>query len=158
LQRVLRVRIFGGEADAPDGIGGAGLDEDGVLGRQKMALERFVLAELGEVAPRHQIEARRRPARLVEAAHAAAELLGLRGAAALQDSGAALLVAEQARLLRHHELLGAGVALAVDVKRAAPPLTEARVGDAAIGPRLMAPEQSIAMLAARSSQALDVED
>jgi hypothetical protein len=102
-----------------------------------------VLAELGEVAGYHQVEATFRPALFIEPAHRSAQFLGRSRMCCRADPVGHLSVAEQQRLGRHHEVLRRRVRLAIDGERRRPPLAKAALPDLAVRQRPMPPESQV---------------
>ena len=88
----------------------------------------------------HDAHARGHPGRFIKALDATPQLLGLARRAAAHDGRVRRLVAKQPRLARHHEMLGRGVVLAIDLEARLEPLAHAGLADGAIGRRLVAPE------------------
>lgn len=158
-RRLRRQGIARSQADAPDRVHRAGLDQHPVGGAQKVFLQRSVLAELAEVAFDHDSHPLGVPACLVEAGDFAAEGLRLAWAARRQDALEQPGVVEQACLGRHHVMLGAGVAHPVELERSLVPLAETALADLVIRRRTMSPEiQVLEAFAGRAAlaQPLDV--
>ena len=99
--------------------------------------------EFLDIALRHQRLARGIPAPFVKAAHLAAEPLGRGGRRRRQDPRQGRLVAEQARLASHHEMLCAGEHLAIHAEPRGPPLRQALLAHRGSRPGAVAPEKQV---------------
>jgi len=107
-----------------------------------------MLAELGQVALHHDIQACFGPAGVIEAAHLATQLLHVGGRHGLEDPPVGFLVAEQQGLAGHHEMLGAGVSNAIEFQTCVEPLAETALGDASVPGGLVPPEHQVVGLQA----------
>src|SRR5262249_37953204 len=81
-----------------------------------MFAQRLALAEFGDIAYDHEIEARGAPLSIIIVAHRAADLLAGKRFVRSENGRESLLVAEQTRLGCHHPLLGPAVAHAIDLE------------------------------------------
>src|SRR5687767_8035945 len=84
-----------------------------------------VLRELRFVGTHHDAESVVSPYGLIEVLNLPAERLGRAGTWCAQNSRPCFSIAEQRRLLGHHEMLRRRIALAVDDERRLVPLAEA---------------------------------
>ena len=101
--------------------------------------------ELRDVASDHNVEAVRLPFRLHEVFHLAAQCLGGAGAWRGKDARARSIIAEQARFLRHHVVLGRCIADAARFEFAFPPLAQQMQTRRRLGRfRAMPPEAQVA--------------
>src|SRR5215470_14650404 len=96
-----------------------------------MFAQRLALAEFGDIACDHEIEAGRAPLSVIIVAYGAADLLAGKRFVRSENGRESLLVAELTRLGCHHPLLGPAVGHAIDVEFYRIELAVDSVGNAA---------------------------
>ena len=131
------------KTDAPDCVIGAGFDQDAFARAEEELREVGILRELREVAIDHEPVAFANPSGFVKATDLSAEFLGLLGMRGLKDFLFGLRIAEDTRFPCHHEMLGGGVAGAIDGERGRKPLAEAGLGNGAVCGWRVTPERQV---------------
>src|SRR5262249_28599231 len=109
-------RVFAAETDPPDFVARGSLYQYRVVRAEQMFAQQLVLAEFGDIACDHEIEAGRAPLSVIIVAHGAADLLAGKRFVGSENGRESLLIAEQTRLGCHHPLLGPAVAHAIDLE------------------------------------------
>lgn len=124
LRRSLHSRMVGTEADAPDPVARTGFDEHAVTGPDKVARQRFVGTEFCHRPTAHDVEPMLVPDLVAKSSDLSAKLFRFARAGSVQNQTEVVLIVEKSGLLRHHVVLGGGIAHPVVYKPVSVPLAE----------------------------------
>src|ERR1700677_22290 len=155
------MRVISGKAGTPHPVQRRSLDQNPVPGTQQELPQVRVLAELSQVPGHHQPGTLLGPALLIKSASLPTQRLRLTGMRRRHDALCHLLIAEQPRLSRHHEMLRRQIHHVVHGEGGRPPLAQAALPCTAARGRLMSPEQQVLRLPAvpdKTHQLVDSAD
>ncbi len=86
--------ILATETDPPGGVAWSSLHQYRVVRTEQMFAQRLILAELGDIAGDHEIEAVRAPLSVIIVAYCAADLLAGKGVVGSENGSESVLVSE----------------------------------------------------------------
>ncbi len=142
LVRVVGPFVVLGEADTPDSVNGACLDENPSACLLEKMSNLGILGKLGRVCAHDDGKPVLEPDSFVETTHLPAKGFGSTRIGSLQNLLSGQSVPEEGGFFRHHEVLCCGIQFSINGERRAIPLAETRSRNAMLA-GLVPPEEDV---------------